>query len=81
MKTIQITPSARRRANGWQATLEFPNGGVQAFSSLYGSMGEAFLAANGLLTARLANPESCIPDPAANNLEQIWNASKARGDA
>jgi hypothetical protein len=68
MKTLQITPSTRRRANGWQATLEFPNGGVQAFSSLYSSMDQAARAANGLLTARLANPAGCIPDPAANML-------------
>jgi hypothetical protein len=68
MKTLQITPSTRRRANGWQATLEFPNGGIQAFSSVYGSMEQAARAANGLLTARRANPERCIPDPSANML-------------
>jgi hypothetical protein len=68
MRTLQITPSTRRRANGWQATLEFPNGGIQAFSSLYGSMEQAARAANGMLTARLASPESCIPDPAPNML-------------
>jgi hypothetical protein len=71
MKTLQITPSTRRRANGWQATLEFPNSGIQAFSSLYSSMEQATRAANGLLTARLANPESCIPDPAANMLMEL----------
>jgi hypothetical protein len=71
MKTLQITPSTRRRANGWQATLEFPNGGIQAFPSLYGSMEEAARAANGLLTARLANPGSCVPDPAPNMLQEI----------
>jgi hypothetical protein len=71
MKTLQITPSTRRRANGWQATLEFPNSGIQAFSSLYSSMEEAARAANGLLTARLANPEGCVPDPAPNMLQEI----------
>jgi hypothetical protein len=71
MKTLQITPSTRRRANGWQATLEFSNGGIQAFSSVYSSMEQATRAANGLLTARLANPESCIPDPAANMLAEL----------
>ena len=71
MKILQITPSTRRAINGWQATLEFPNGGIQAFSSVYNSMGNAARAANGLLTARLANPESCIPDPSANMLMEL----------
>jgi hypothetical protein len=71
MKTLQITPSTRRAINGWQATLEFPNGGIQAFCSVYSSMEKAARAANGLLTARLANPESCIPDPSANMLQEI----------
>jgi hypothetical protein len=70
MKTLQITPSTRRHANGWQATLEFPNGGIQAFCSLYSSMDQAARAANGLLTARLANPGGCIPDPAPNMLQE-----------
>jgi hypothetical protein len=71
MKILQITPSTRRRANGWQATLEFPNGGVQAFSSLYSSMEQAARVANGLLTARLANPGGCVPDPSANMLMEL----------
>ena len=72
MKTeLEIIPSTRRRANGWQSTLEFPNGGIQAFSSVYSSMGNAARAANGLLTARLANPESCIPDPSPNMLMEF----------
>jgi hypothetical protein len=71
MKTLQITPSTRRAINGWQATLEFPNGGIQAFSSVYSSMDQAARAANGLLTARLANPGSCIPDPSANMLMEL----------
>lgn len=71
MKKLQITPSTRLRANGWQATLEFPNGGIQAFSCVYSSMDQAARAANKLRTVRLARPESCIPDPAPNMLQEI----------
>jgi hypothetical protein len=71
MKTLKITSSTRRRSNGWQATLEFPNGGIQVFRSVYSSERQASRAANGLLKARLASPESCIPDPAPNILQEI----------
>lgn len=72
MKTKQeIIPSTRRRSNGWQATLEFPNGGIQAFPSLYGSHDEALRAAKRLLKTRLLYPESCIPDPSANMLLEL----------
>ena len=72
MKTKQeIIPSTRRRTNGWQATLEFPNGGIQAFASLYYSHEEALEAAKGLLKNRLRYPESCIPDPSANILMEL----------
>jgi hypothetical protein len=72
MKTKQeIIPSTRRKAHGWQATLEFPNGGIQAFPSLYGSHDKAFKAARGLLRSRLQHPESCIPDPSADMLMEL----------
>ena len=72
MKTKQeIIPSTRRRANGWQSTLEFPNGGIQAFASIYGSHDEALRNARGLLKNRLRYPEGCIPDPSANILMEL----------
>ena len=72
MKTeLEIIPSTRRRANGWQSILEFPNGGIQAFPSLYGSHDEALRAAKGLLKTRLIHPEGCIPDPSANMLMEL----------
>ena len=72
MQTKQeIIPSTHRRANGWQSTLEFRNGGIQAFPSLYGSQDEALKAAKGLLKTRLLYPESCIPDPSANTLVEL----------
>jgi hypothetical protein len=72
MKTKQgIIPSTRRRSNGWQATLEFPNGGIQAFASLYGTHDDALRAAKRLLKTRLLYPERCIPDPSANMLMEL----------
>ena len=61
----EITPSTRRLANGcWQATLEFPNGGIQAFRSLYHSHNKALEAAKGLLKSRPTRPNGCVFDPA-----------------
>jgi hypothetical protein len=67
----KIIASTRCRANGWQATLEYPNGGIQAFSSIHYSHDEALKAAEKLLSARLKHPKGCVSDPLPNLLVEL----------
>ncbi len=69
--TNKIVASTRRQSNGWQATLEFPNGGIQAFSSIHCSHNAALKAAKELLSSRLKYPKSCVCDPFPNLLMEI----------
>jgi hypothetical protein len=67
----KIIASTRCRANGWQATLEFPNGGIQAFSSIHYSHDAALKTAKELLNIRLNYPKSCVIDPQPNLLMEL----------
>lgn len=59
----EIKATADRRANGWRAVLEFPNGGRQCMASRYGTMEAAIREAKRCLRGRLRYPESCVRDP------------------
>ena len=67
----KIIASTRRRANGWQATIEYPNGGIQAFSSIHYSHDAALKYAKELLNIRLNYPKSCVSDPQPNLLMEL----------
>lgn len=68
--TAQITATTARKADGWAAVLEFPNGGRQLFSSRHGTMESAQREAAHARLMRLAccTPGNCVPDPAPNSL-------------
>ena len=76
MKTLEITASTQRLANGWAPVLEFPNGGRQLFSSRHGTMDSALLEAKWSLLARLNYPECACPDPEANTLQILADLRK-----
>jgi hypothetical protein len=67
----EIRATVARRANGWAAVLEYPNGGRQMFSSRFGTMDEAQREAISLLHVRTSYPEGVIADPAANQLMDL----------
>lgn len=85
MKT-EITASCDRRANGWAAVLEYPNGGRQRFAQRFGTMEDAQKEARHLLRVRLAYPYpyGVIQDPLPNrlmDLEEISLACTKQGGA
>ena len=67
----KIIASTRCRANGWQATLEYFNGGIQAFPSIHYSHDAALMAAKELLNVRFKYPKSCVSDPQPNLLMEL----------
>ena len=68
---IKVNPSTRRVVKGWQVVLEFPNGGRQAFGSLYWTQDDAFKAAKKSANLRELHPGSCVKDPAPNCLVEF----------
>lgn len=71
MKTSEIKASCDRRANGWAAVLEFPNGGRQRFAQRFGTMEAAQAESANLLRVRLAYPSAVIADPQPNALMDL----------
>ena len=70
MKT-EISASCDRRANGWAAVLEYPNGGRQRFAQRFGTMEDAQKEARKLLRVRLAYQECVITDPKPHSLMDL----------
>ena len=68
---MEITPNVDRRANGWRAVLEFPNGGRQCFATRYGTLDEALRESERMAQTRNDHPEWVargwlVPDPQPN---------------
>lgn len=63
-----IKATATRRAHGWHAVLEFPNGGRQVYTSQHGTMDSAIVEARQILSARSMYPNSAVRDPRAHEL-------------
>ena len=68
---MNIKPTVQRKANGWAAVLEFPNGGRQVFSQRFGTLKEAQREAEKLKRVRLTYPNCTIPDPQPNQCQEI----------
>ena len=71
MTRNEINATADRRANGWRAVLEFPNGGRQCFASRYGTMNEAIKAARKCKQARINYPSGVVRDPMPNECQEV----------
>jgi hypothetical protein len=64
MTTIKdARATAARKANGWVAVLEFPNGGRQEFTSRHGTMESAEMEARHAKSVGERYPDSVVPDP------------------
>ena len=68
MNANQLTASSSRRANGWAAVIEFPNGGRQLFSSRHGTMEAAILEAKHGIECRIKYPQIAVRDPNSHEL-------------
>ena len=70
-KIMEINATADRRANGWRAVLEFPNGGRQCMSSRHGTMQEATKEAVKCRKVRLEYPAACVRDPRPFECQEV----------
>jgi len=77
----EIIASTARKADGWAAVLEFPNGGRQVFAQRFGSMESAQREAKNLLRVRLTYPDGVIPDPAPHTLMDLGEQYYDKGAA
>jgi hypothetical protein len=68
MNANQLTASSSRRANGWAAVIEFPNGGRQLFSSRHGTMEAAILEAKHGIECRIKYPQCVVRDSNSHEL-------------
>lgn len=69
LKDIRATSD--RKADGWRAVLEFPNGGRQLFSSRHGTKESADREAQHARRARVNYPACVIADPGPNMLQDL----------
>lgn len=68
---MNLEPKAQRKADGWYAVIEFPNGGRQVFSTRHGTMDAAIAEADHALRIRVHTPEACVRDPQPNEYQEI----------